>query len=89
MTEQEFKAKAAELIQLMVNTIADKEYTNLVSSIPPKSSWSSWNDTEPTPENGCLGFGQWLDEQLAMWEEDHDEKLVVDHLEQTLSNIHI
>ncbi|MDE6620900.1 MAG: hypothetical protein K2K74_10525, partial [Lachnospiraceae bacterium] len=83
MTEQEFKAKAIKLIKLMVDTIADKEYTKLVSSIPPKTSWSSWNDAEPTPENGCIGFGQWLDEQLAMWEEDYDEKFVVDHFEES------
>lgn len=38
MTEQEFKTKATELIRLMINTIADKEYTKLVLSIPPKSS---------------------------------------------------
>ena len=25
---------------------------------------------EPTPENACLGFGKWLVEQLALWEED-------------------
>lgn len=79
MTEQEFQSKATELIQLMVDTIADKEYAKLVSSIPPKTSWSSWNDAEPTPENACIGFGQWLDGQLAMWEEDEDKKFVVDH----------
>lgn len=37
MIESEFKTKAQELIKLMVDTIADKEYTKLVSSIPPKS----------------------------------------------------
>lgn len=77
MTEQEFKAKATELIKLMVDTIADKEYTKLVSSIPPKS-WASFIDAEPTLENDCLGFGKWLNEQLAMWEEDENKKFVVD-----------
>ncbi len=67
-----------ELIQLMVDTIANKEYAKLVSSIPPKLSWASFIDAEPTAENACLGFGQWLDEQLAMWEEDEDKKFVVD-----------
>lgn len=38
MTEQEFKAKAAELIKLMADTVADKEFTKLVTSIPPKPS---------------------------------------------------
>lgn len=83
MTEQKFKAKATELIKLMVDTIADKEYIKLVSSIPPKPSWASFNDTEPTPENDCLGFGKWLDEQLAMWEEDEDKKFVVDHFNES------
>ena len=58
-----------ELIQLMVDTIANKEYAKLVSSIPPKLSWASFIDAEPTAENACLGFGTWLGEQLAMWEE--------------------
>ena len=52
MIESEFKTKAQELIKLMVDTIADKEYTKLVSSIPPKSSWASFIDTEQTSENG-------------------------------------
>lgn len=53
--------------------IADKEYTKLVSTIPPKLSWAI--DAEPTPENACLGFWKWLVEQLAMWEEDYDKEL--------------
>ena len=40
MPASAFKAKAQELIQLMVDTIADKEYEKLVSSIPPKISWA-------------------------------------------------
>lgn len=83
MTEQKFKAKAAELIKLMVDTIADKEYKKLVSSIPPKPSWSSFIDAESTPENDCLGFGEWLDGQLAMWEKDEDKKFVVDHFNES------
>lgn len=83
MTEQKFKAKAMELIKLMVDTIADKEYTKLVSIIPPKPSWASYNDAEPTPENDCLGFSEWLDGQLAMWEEDEDKKFVVDHFNES------
>lgn len=83
MTEQEFKAEATELIKLMVDTIAAKEYTKLISSIPPKPSWASFHDAEPTPENDCLGFGKWLDEQLAMWEEDEDKKFVVDRFNES------
>ena len=44
MAKAEFKSKAEELIKLMVDTIADKEYTKLVSSIPPKLSWASYID---------------------------------------------
>lgn len=83
MTEQEFKAKATELIKLMVDTIANKEYTKLISIIPPKPSWSSFIDAEPTLENDCLGFGRWLNEQLAIWEEDEDKKFVVDHFNES------
>lgn len=81
MAESDFKAKAQEMIQLMIDTIADKEYAKLVSSIPPKPSWASYIDMEPTSENACLGFGKWLTEQLALWEEDEDKKFVVDHFE--------
>ena len=89
MIESEFKTKAQELIKLMVDTIADKEYTKLVSSIPPKSSWASFIDTEQTSENACLGFGKWLVEQLAMWEEYEDKKFVVDHFQKScMEDIH-
>lgn len=89
MKELGFRAKAQELIQLMVDTIADEEYVKLVSSIPPKRSWASFIDAEPTSENACLGFGKWLVEQLAMWEEDEGKKFVVDHFERScMENIH-
>ena len=78
-----------ELIQLMVDTIANKEYAKLVSSIPPKRSWASYIDAEQTLENACLGFGKWLVEQLAVWEEDEGKKFVVDHFEKScVENIH-
>ena len=83
MAEPGFEAKAQELIQLMVDTIADKEYAKLVSNIPPKLSWSSFIDAEPTSENACMGFGKWLVEQLAMWEEDEDKKFAVDHFKKS------
>ena len=89
MAQLEFKSKAQELIALMVDTIADKEYAKLVSSIPPKLSWASYIDAEQTLENACLGFGKWLVEQLAMWEEDESKKFVVDHFERScMENIH-
>lgn len=78
-----------ELIQLMVDTIANKEYAKLVSSIPPKLSWASYIDAEPTAENACLGFGTWLGEQLAMWEEDEDKTFVVDPFKKScMEDIH-
>jgi len=89
MAELGFKTKAQELIELMVDTIADKEYAKLVSSIPPKLSWASYIKAEPTPENACLGFGKWLVEQLALWEEDEGKKFVVDHFKKScMEDIH-
>ena len=79
MTQDEFKIKATELIRLMIDAIAEKEYTKLVSTIPPELSWATFDNAEPTPENACLGFGKWLDMQLAMWEDDYGKKFVVDH----------
>lgn len=81
MTEQTFKAKAIELMQQMVDAIADKDYAKLIHSIPPKTSWASFQDADPTLENACLGFGKWLEEQLAMWDEDEDKAFAVDHFD--------
>ncbi len=83
MEKTEFKSKIEELIKSMVDTIADKEYAKLVSSIPPKLSWASYIDAEQTVENACLGFGKWLVEQLAMWEEYEGKKFTVDHFEKS------
>lgn len=83
MTEQELKAKSIELIQQMVNTISNKEYTALAAAIAPKLSWADFIDAEPTLENACLGFGQWLDGQLALWEEDYGKKFVVDNFNES------
>lgn len=78
-----FKFRTEQLIELMINTIADKEYVKLMYSIPPQLSWASYIDAEETIDNACLGFGKWLDEQLATWEEDEDKKFVVDHFEKS------
>ena len=89
MAEAEFKLKAQELIGLMVDTIANKDYAKLVSSISPKLSWAAYINAEPTAENACLGFGKWLVEQLAVWEEDETKKFVVDHFEKScMEDIH-
>ena len=78
MTQQEFNEKATELIKEMVNAIADKDFSRLAASIPPKLSWAHQIDAEETVENACIGFGKWLEEQLALWEEDYEKKFVVD-----------
>lgn len=78
MTQQEFNEKATELIKEMVNAIADKDFSRLAASIPPKLSWAHQIDAEETAENACIGFGKWLEEQLALWEEDYEKKFVVD-----------
>ena len=48
MTQDEFKIKATELIRLMIDAIAEKEYTKLVSTIPPELSWATFDNAEPT-----------------------------------------
>ena len=49
MTNQEFEAKAVELVQGMINTMAAKEYAKLAFSLPPKASWASYIDAEEAP----------------------------------------
>lgn len=78
MTQQEFDRKATELIEEMVNAIADGNFPRLAASIPPKLSWAHQIDGENTVENACIGFGKWLGEQLALWEEYDGEQYVVD-----------
>lgn len=74
MTQQEFNAKATELIKEMVNAIADKDFPRLAASIPPKLAWAGQMGADKTVENACLGFGKWLEEQLALWEEYNGQK---------------
>ena len=83
MTEQEFIVKITELIKQIINIIADRKYIELASLVQIDLSWSSWLDLEEAPENACLGFGTWLVEQLAMWEEEEDKKFVVDHFQKS------
>ena len=61
MTQQEFNAKATELIKEMVNAIADKDFPRLAASIPPKLAWAGQMGADKTVENACLGFGKWLE----------------------------
>ena len=80
MTEQEFIAKAAKLVKQIVDAIADKEYAKIASFAQIDSSWV---ESEQTQEEAFLAFGVWLDEQLAMWEEDEQRKFVVDHFNES------
>ena len=83
MTEQEFIVKITELIKQIINIIADRKYIELASLVQIDLSWSSWLDLEEAPENACLGFGKWLEQQLATWEEDEKRKFIVDHFDKS------
>lgn len=78
MTEQVFQQKAQELIKTIVNYIADKKYSELASVAEINSSWIKSGQTQ---KQAFAEFGRWLDEQLAMWEEDEERKFVVDHFD--------
>lgn len=80
MTEQEFKAKATEIIKQIVDNIADKEYEKLASFSQIDSSWVEPGQTQ---EDAFLAFGEWLDEQLAMWEEDEERIFAIDHFDES------
>ena len=80
MTEQEFKTKATEIIKQIVDNIADKEYEKLASFSQIDSSWVEPGQTQ---EDAFLAFGEWLDEQLAMWEEDEERIFAIDHFDES------
>ena len=80
MTEQEFKVKAEEIVKYIVNNIADKKYAELASVARIDSSWIKSGQTQ---EQAFSEFGEWLDEQLSMWEEDEERKFVVDKFDKS------
>ena len=80
MTEQEFKTKATEIIKQIIDNIADKEYEKLASF---SQIHSSWVEPGQTQEDAFLAFGEWLDEQLAMWEEDEERIFAIDHFDES------
>lgn len=80
MTEQEFSIRVTELVKQIVDAIADKEYAKLASFAQIASSWV---EPEQTQEEAFLALGEWLDEQLAMWEEDEEREFVVDHFSES------
>ncbi|MDE6732547.1 MAG: hypothetical protein K2J77_06695 [Oscillospiraceae bacterium] len=80
MKEQEFIKQATELVEKIVNNIADKKYAKLASIAKIDDSWI---DEGQTQEQAFLGFGKWLDEQLAMWAEDEEREFVIDHFDES------
>lgn len=80
MTEQEFVTKATDLTKQIVDTLADKEYAKLASLAQIDSSWVEEGQTQ---EEAFVSFGEWLDGQLAMWEEDEERSFVVDHFDES------
>ena len=81
MGESACALKAQDLVKRMVDTLANKEYTKLISSIPPKLSWAM--EAERTPENACAGVGKWLDGQLAIWQEEYNKEIAVDRFDRS------
>lgn len=87
MTEQKFTEKATELIKRTVDAISEKEYTKIASFAQINSSWVEAGQTQ---EEAFAAFGEWLDEQLAMWEEEEEIPFVVDPFSQvSLGNIEL
>lgn len=79
MTNKEVKKLAIEKVKAIINLLAAKDYKGLakVTNIS-----SSWIDEGKTSEDGCIEFGEWLDEQLDMWAEDEGKKFVIDTFEE-------
>lgn len=80
MTEQEFVVVATKIVQQIIDSIAEKEYVNLASYAQIDSSWVQ---SGQTPEEAFVSFGEWLDEQLAMWEEYEEKRFVIDHFDES------
>lgn len=78
MTDREFKSKATELVKVIINNIADKKYGELASVAEINSSWIESGQTQ---EQAFAEFGEWLDGQLATWEEDEEKPFVVDRFD--------
>lgn len=80
MTEQEFIVRAKDLVKHIVDSIADKEYRKLAHFTQINSNWRKAGQTQ---EAAFVEFGEWLDEQLAMWEQDEERKFVIDHFNES------
>ena len=79
MTNKEVKTLAIEKVKAIINLLAAKDYKGLakVTNIS-----SSWIDEGKTSEDGCIEFGEWLDEQLNLWAEDEGKEFVIDTFEE-------
>ena len=84
MTEQEFIVVATKIIRQIIDSIADKEYVNLASYAQIHPSWVQSGQTQ---EEAVVSFGEWLDEQLAMWEEYEEKRFVIDHFDESCLSI--
>lgn len=80
MTQQEFTAKATEIIRQTVDALADKEYEKLASFLRLAPSWI---EEGQTLQEAFVEFGEWLDGQLAMWEEEEEKPFQIDHFEES------
>ena len=78
MEAREFIKQATELVEKIVNHIADKKYAELASIAKIDESWI---DEGQTLEQAFVSFGKWLDEQLEMWAEDEEREFVVDRFD--------
>ena len=58
--------------------------TKSTRSLPPLAQIdSSWVEEGQTQEEAFVSFGEWLDGQLAMWEEDEERSFVIDHFDES------
>ncbi len=87
MTGNEFMLSIKGLAQQIVDAVAKKEYGKLADFALIDSSWIKSGQTQ---EEAFEELGEWLDEQLAMWEEDEGRTYVIDLFdEQCLGNIEL
>lgn len=75
MTEEQLAADAKERVRSIINFISQGEFDKLSSVTLIASSWCGKGSTQ---EDGIKAFENWLKELFEAWEEDFDQKYVVD-----------
>lgn len=70
----QLEARAAERVKSIINLISQGEFGKLSSVTLIESSWCGGG----TQEDGIKAFEEWLKELFEAWEEDFDQKYVVD-----------